>query len=95
MLLKDNSSSVGLRNQKLLVQLQVAAMHVTSVALSSSLLMIFSLLFYPVITSLSPTPTNPDWAIKKVKTAVKLAFFVSLLPLFLFLDQGPETIVTA
>nr|YP_010729841.1 NADH dehydrogenase subunit 5 [Aphanius iberus]WEF74356.1 NADH dehydrogenase subunit 5 [Aphanius iberus] len=70
-------------------------MHTMSLALPSSLLIIFSLLLYPVFTTLTPSPTNHDWALTKVKTAVKLAFLVSLLPLFLFLDQGAETILTA
>lgn len=93
-LLKDNSSSVGLRNQKLLVQIQVAAMHPTSLMISSSLVTIFALLAYPLVTTIRPTPRGPHWATSHVKTAVKIAFFVSLLPLVLFLNEGAETIVT-
>nr|QQL03062.1 NADH dehydrogenase subunit 5 [Cyprinodon bovinus] len=70
-------------------------MHVTPAILSSCLLIVFLILLYPVLTTLSPTPHTPGWAVLEVKTAVKLAFFTSLLPLFLFLDQGAETIVTA
>nr|YP_009229318.1 NADH dehydrogenase subunit 5 [Paracanthurus hepatus]ALT22456.1 NADH dehydrogenase subunit 5 [Paracanthurus hepatus] len=69
-------------------------MHPTSLMMASSLLVIFTLLVYPVLTTLSPNPKKADWALTHVKTAVKLAFFVSLLPLFLFLDQGAETILT-
>lgn len=94
LLLKDNSSSVGLRNQKLLVQIQVAAMHPTSVIMASSLIIIFTLLVYPLITTLTPAPREPKWALAQVKVAVKLAFFVSLLPLFLFLNEGLEIVIT-
>nr|QSH90678.1 NADH dehydrogenase subunit 5 [Pseudotolithus typus] len=69
-------------------------MHTTSLMMSSSLIIIFFLLSYPVLTTLNPQPQNPDWALSKVKTAVKLAFFVSLLPLFLFLNEGAEAIIT-
>nr|WNH19368.1 NADH dehydrogenase subunit 5 [Abudefduf saxatilis] len=70
-------------------------MHYTPIMMTSSLIMIFLLLLYPVLTTLTPTPQKDDWAITKVKTAVKLAFFISLLPLFLFLDEGAETIITS
>nr|YP_001054799.1 NADH dehydrogenase subunit 5 [Cymatogaster aggregata]BAF46828.1 ND5 [Cymatogaster aggregata] len=66
----------------------------TSVAMTSSLIAIFFFLAHPILTSFSPTPSQSDWALTKVKTAVKLAFFASLLPLALFLDEGAETIIT-
>uniref|UniRef100_UPI0030FF055B NADH dehydrogenase subunit 5 n=1 Tax=Cynoscion striatus TaxID=499535 RepID=UPI0030FF055B len=69
-------------------------MHTTSLMMTSSLIIIFFLLAYPVFTTLNPRPQAPDWALSQVKTAVKLAFFTSLLPLFLFLNEGAETIVT-
>nr|YP_001491276.1 NADH dehydrogenase subunit 5 [Lethrinus obsoletus]BAF51787.1 NADH dehydrogenase subunit 5 [Lethrinus obsoletus]BAQ20900.1 NADH dehydrogenase subunit 5 [Lethrinus obsoletus] len=69
-------------------------MHPTPLMMTSSLIIIFSLLAYPVLTTLTPTPQGPNWALTHVKTAVKLAFFVSLLPLCLFLNEGAETIVT-
>nr|WNH22021.1 NADH dehydrogenase subunit 5 [Pseudupeneus maculatus] len=69
-------------------------MHTTSLMMTSSLIIIFSLLLYPVLTTLSPTPSAPDWALTHVKTAVKWAFLVSLLPLCLFLNEGAETIIT-
>nr|YP_010949705.1 NADH dehydrogenase subunit 5 [Psenes maculatus]WMI35531.1 NADH dehydrogenase subunit 5 [Psenes maculatus] len=70
-------------------------MHPTSLMMTTSLIIVFSLLAYPVLTTLSPQPQTPDWALTKVKTAVKLAFFVSLLPLFLFMNEGAETIITS
>nr|WCJ45055.1 NADH dehydrogenase subunit 5 [Pristipomoides sieboldii] len=69
-------------------------MHPTSLMMTSSLIIIFTLLLYPVLTTLSPNPQKEEWALTHVKTAVKLAFFVSLLPLFLFLNEGVETIIT-
>nr|BDT39260.1 nicotinamide adenine dinucleotide dehydrogenase 5 [Spirinchus lanceolatus] len=70
-------------------------MHLTSTILSSSLLLIFVLLLYPLLTTLNASPVHKEWAITHVKTAVKAAFLVSLLPLFIFLNSGAETIVTA
>nr|YP_010463367.1 NADH dehydrogenase subunit 5 [Cephalopholis leopardus]UUK29343.1 NADH dehydrogenase subunit 5 [Cephalopholis leopardus] len=70
-------------------------MHPTSVIMTSSLIIIFSLLIYPVLSTLDPEPQKDNWALSHVKTAVKLAFLVSLLPLFLFLNEGAETIITS
>nr|BBM34783.1 NADH dehydrogenase subunit 5 [Parapterois heterura] len=70
-------------------------MHYTSLVMSSSLILVFLILLYPIFMTLSPHPQKPDWATASVKTSVALAFFVSLLPLFLFLNQGVETIVTS
>nr|BBM35067.1 NADH dehydrogenase subunit 5 [Hoplichthys fasciatus] len=70
-------------------------MHTSSLIMSSSLIIIFILLIYPVLTTLTPRPQNQDWALSHVKTAIKLAFFISLLPLFLFLSEGAETIITS
>nr|BBG74601.1 NADH dehydrogenase subunit 5 [Chiasmodon harteli] len=69
-------------------------MYPTTFALTSSLLLTISLLIFPLLTTLSPSPHQKPWALTHVKTAVKTAFFVSLLPLFIFLDEGAEMIVT-
>nr|YP_010950459.1 NADH dehydrogenase subunit 5 [Microstomus pacificus]WMI36415.1 NADH dehydrogenase subunit 5 [Microstomus pacificus] len=69
-------------------------MHPTSLMISSSLITIFALLAYPLATTLHPSLRGPEWAASYVKTAVKAAFFVSLLPLTLFLNEGAETIVS-
>nr|AER08718.1 NADH dehydrogenase subunit 5 [Collichthys lucidus]QQY84824.1 NADH dehydrogenase subunit 5 [Collichthys lucidus] len=69
-------------------------MHTTSLMMTSSLITMLLLLAYPVFTTLNPDPRGPDWSLSQVKTAVKLTFFVSLLPLFLFLNEGAEMIVT-
>nr|YP_009116586.1 NADH dehydrogenase subunit 5 [Gerres oyena]BAQ20861.1 NADH dehydrogenase subunit 5 [Gerres oyena] len=69
-------------------------MYTTPVMMTTSLVTILLVLAYPVLTTLSPNPTSKDWALSHVKTAVKLAFFISLLPLALFLNEGAETIIT-
>nr|AZN62423.1 NADH dehydrogenase subunit 5 [Channa diplogramma] len=69
-------------------------MHPTSLAMTSSLLTIFAILMYPVLSTMRPTPLNTNWALSHVKNAVKLAFLVSLFPLFLFLTEGAEVIIT-
>nr|YP_010156084.1 NADH dehydrogenase subunit 5 [Acropoma japonicum]QQY85685.1 NADH dehydrogenase subunit 5 [Acropoma japonicum] len=69
-------------------------MHLAPLIMTSSLITIFMLLTYPLLTTLSPQPLKSNWALTQVKTAVMLAFFVSLLPLFLLLNEGVETIVT-
>nr|YP_010745137.1 NADH dehydrogenase subunit 5 [Troglonectes donglanensis]WET58628.1 NADH dehydrogenase subunit 5 [Troglonectes donglanensis] len=69
-------------------------MHPTTLILSSSLILVITILIYPLLTTLHPTPKNPNWATTHVKTAVSTAFFISLLPLMMFLDQGTETIIT-
>nr|YP_003848796.1 NADH dehydrogenase subunit 5 [Hapalogenys nigripinnis]ADL14734.1 NADH dehydrogenase subunit 5 [Hapalogenys nigripinnis] len=69
-------------------------MHMTSLVMSTSLPIIFLILLSSVVTTLNPEPRPADWALSQVKTAVKLAFFVSLLPLFLFLNEGAELIIT-
>nr|NP_739682.1 NADH dehydrogenase subunit 5 [Diplacanthopoma brachysoma]BAC23226.1 NADH dehydrogenase subunit 5 [Diplacanthopoma brachysoma] len=70
-------------------------MHPTALMMTSSLIIIFILLMYPLVTTLNPSPQNDTWARTHVKTAVKTAFFISLLPLFLFLNEGAETIITS
>ncbi|NP_739838.1 NADH dehydrogenase subunit 5 (mitochondrion) [Gambusia affinis] len=67
----------------------------TALLLPSCMMIIFLILLFPVLTTLSPTPLITGWALTKTKNAVKLAFFISLFPLFLFFDQGAETIITA
>nr|YP_009370093.1 NADH dehydrogenase subunit 5 [Schistura fasciolata]ARO91942.1 NADH dehydrogenase subunit 5 [Schistura fasciolata] len=69
-------------------------MHPTTMIMSSSLLLVITVLIYPLMTTLTPTPKNSKWATTHVKTAVSTAFFISLLPLMLFLDQGAEVIIT-
>nr|YP_008593584.1 NADH dehydrogenase subunit 5 [Assurger anzac]BAN83552.1 NADH dehydrogenase subunit 5 [Assurger anzac] len=65
----------------------------TSLVMSTSLVITLLLLLLPIFSTLSPHPLSPSWATTQVKTAVKLAFFISLLPLFLFLNEGAEAII--
>nr|QHR84912.1 NADH dehydrogenase subunit 5 [Tetraodon lineatus] len=70
-------------------------MHTTPLIMTSTLVLIFALLTHPLLSTLSPKPKPPNWALKQVKTAVKLAFLTSLLPLFLFLNEGAEAVITS
>nr|YP_009355530.1 NADH dehydrogenase subunit 5 [Plesiops nakaharae]BAX03835.1 NADH dehydrogenase subunit 5 [Plesiops nakaharae]BBU25888.1 NADH dehydrogenase subunit 5 [Plesiops nakaharae] len=70
-------------------------MHYSSTTMTSSMLIVFVLLTFPVMSTITPSPLESNWALTKAKTAVKLAFFVSLLPLFLFLHEGAEAITTS
>nr|YP_010960376.1 NADH dehydrogenase subunit 5 [Baldwinella vivanus]WNH37740.1 NADH dehydrogenase subunit 5 [Baldwinella vivanus] len=63
--------------------------------MTSSLIIILALLVYPVLTSLSPSPLVPQWAVVSATTAVKMAFLVSLLPLCLYLSNGTEIVVSS
>nr|BAU46271.1 NADH dehydrogenase subunit 5 [Lepidocephalichthys hasselti] len=69
-------------------------MHLTTLTLSSSMMIVIVILIYPLLTTLHPTPKTQKWSITHAKTAVSTAFLISLLPLMIFLDQGAETIVT-
>nr|WNX94722.1 NADH dehydrogenase subunit 5 [Notropis greenei] len=66
----------------------------TAQVMSSSFLLIVTILILPLLTTLNPNPQGPNWASSHVKTAVSTAFFVSLLPLMVYLAQGAENITT-
>nr|YP_009469548.1 NADH dehydrogenase subunit 5 [Sinocyclocheilus jii]AVE15058.1 NADH dehydrogenase subunit 5 [Sinocyclocheilus jii] len=59
----------------------------------SSLLLIFFILVYPLFTTLNPNQQNSNMA-EMTKIAVSSAFFVSLLPLMIFLNLKTEGIIT-
>nr|YP_009434096.1 NADH dehydrogenase subunit 5 [Potamotrygon magdalenae]AOV63711.1 NADH dehydrogenase subunit 5 [Potamotrygon magdalenae] len=64
-----------------------------SLAFNTSFLLIFTTLLYPLLL---PTiaPPNQTWPSIHIKTAVKTSFLISLIPTFIFLDQGLESITT-
>nr|AZJ16636.1 NADH dehydrogenase subunit 5 [Photopectoralis bindus] len=66
-------------------------MHPAAITMGSSLILIFTILSFPLLLSMHPN--NQNTALH-AKTAVKLAFFTSLLPLFIMLNQGTETIIS-
>nr|YP_009051436.1 NADH dehydrogenase subunit 5 [Glyptothorax sinensis]AIH00476.1 NADH dehydrogenase subunit 5 [Glyptothorax sinensis] len=61
---------------------------------TTSLLLTLTILLLPLMMTLSPKPLDQNWATKHVKTAVSTAFFINIIPLLIFLDQGMETIIT-
>lgn len=69
-------------------------MHIAPLMLTSSLVITLSTLFYPLLISLNPTPKSPEQTTAQVKAAVSTAFFISLISLIIFLDQGTESILT-
>nr|YP_009034385.1 NADH dehydrogenase subunit 5 [Doryrhamphus japonicus]BAO84716.1 NADH dehydrogenase subunit 5 [Doryrhamphus japonicus] len=69
-------------------------MHPTSLVMTSSILTIFILLLMPIISTLSPKQLPHDWVNTHVKTSVKMAFMISLVPLFIFFNNGNEAIIT-
>nr|BCB28879.1 NADH dehydrogenase subunit 5 [Tanakia tanago] len=69
-------------------------MNPTTLIMSSSLILVLLILTLPLLTTLNPEPRTPKWANTHVKTAVSTSFFISLLPLLLFLDQGMENVIT-
>nr|YP_009316472.1 NADH dehydrogenase subunit 5 [Halaelurus buergeri]AOV83440.1 NADH dehydrogenase subunit 5 [Halaelurus buergeri] len=65
-----------------------------NIIFNTSFLLIFTILIFPLLTSLSPKELKHNWSSLYVKTAVKISFFISLIPLTIFLDQGLESIIT-
>nr|UXB58026.1 NADH dehydrogenase subunit 5 [Siphateles bicolor] len=69
-------------------------MNLVALIMSSSLILVLTVLMFPLLMTLNPKPQKPEWAGTHVKTAVSTAFFISLLPLMIFLDQGVESVTT-
>nr|YP_006073218.1 NADH dehydrogenase subunit 5 [Dendrophysa russelii]AFG17316.1 NADH dehydrogenase subunit 5 [Dendrophysa russelii] len=70
-------------------------MYTPATALSCALLTTIAVLAYPLFTTLNPNNPKPGWALYEVKTGIKVAFFISLFPLSLFLHEGSETFVSS
>nr|UZP16882.1 NADH dehydrogenase subunit 5 [Thyrsites atun] len=62
--------------------------------MSSSLLTTLFLLAYPLTTTFEAPPRPAPWISARVNTAIKLAFFVSLIPLFVYMNEGTEMVIT-
>nr|YP_009271643.1 NADH dehydrogenase subunit 5 [Scincella vandenburghi]ANX10367.1 NADH dehydrogenase subunit 5 [Scincella vandenburghi] len=54
----------------------------------------FILLLIPIMTTMTPTPLKQNWSLTHAKAAVKLAFFMSTIPLITFLNYGTEITIT-
>nr|YP_009650982.1 NADH dehydrogenase subunit 5 [Chrysichthys nigrodigitatus]QCY72448.1 NADH dehydrogenase subunit 5 [Chrysichthys nigrodigitatus] len=64
------------------------------IIMTSTLLLTLTMLVWPLVMTLDPKPLNQDWGLKHIKTTVSLTFFISLIPLIIFLDQGMENVMT-
>nr|YP_009182789.1 NADH dehydrogenase subunit 5 [Austrolebias charrua]AKL82662.1 NADH dehydrogenase subunit 5 [Austrolebias charrua] len=65
-----------------------------SFMMSTSYIIILLFLLYPLASSLLFHPQYQNLSPLKIKTAVKMSFFMSLIPLCLFINQGMETMMT-
>nr|UDN39045.1 NADH dehydrogenase subunit 5 [Hyphessobrycon pulchripinnis]UEV65420.1 NADH dehydrogenase subunit 5 [Hyphessobrycon pulchripinnis] len=68
-------------------------MHTVPLILSSSFLLTLGILLYPLLLSTILAPQKLKQLNTHVKTAVSTAFFFSMIPLTIFLDQGAECIL--
>nr|NP_740007.1 NADH dehydrogenase subunit 5 [Indostomus paradoxus]BAC23603.1 NADH dehydrogenase subunit 5 [Indostomus paradoxus] len=70
-------------------------MHLSPTTFSTTLLLTLTLLTFPLLLALKPNTPHNSSLVAQTKTAVKLAFFTSLLPLFMFLHDGLDTLATS
>nr|YP_010956845.1 NADH dehydrogenase subunit 5 [Synodus foetens]WMY89990.1 NADH dehydrogenase subunit 5 [Synodus foetens] len=66
-------------------------MHTATTMMTSTLLLTIALLILPLLGTLISPHQRKNWALKQATTAVKMAFFVSTLPLCIFINEGLET----
>nr|WNH38000.1 NADH dehydrogenase subunit 5 [Gobiidae sp.] len=69
-------------------------MHSAPVMMTTSLLAIFFILSLPLLTTITHPSHSKTWTHRQAIVAVKLAFFVSLFSLSLFVADGAEVIIT-
>nr|BBA31834.1 NADH dehydrogenase subunit 5 [Takydromus tachydromoides] len=62
--------------------------------LYSTMLTVFFILAHPVLTAMNPIPLMMGWGLMYAKTAVQLAFKVSLIPLAIYMNFGMEASTT-
>uniref|UniRef100_A0A650D0X2 NADH-ubiquinone oxidoreductase chain 5 n=1 Tax=Tatia intermedia TaxID=238666 RepID=A0A650D0X2_9TELE len=65
-----------------------------STIMTTTLLLTLSILIWPLLMTLNPKALSQDWTLKHAKTAVSTAFFINIIPLLIFLDQGMESTIT-
>nr|YP_010956572.1 NADH dehydrogenase subunit 5 [Synodus poeyi]WMY89665.1 NADH dehydrogenase subunit 5 [Synodus poeyi] len=70
-------------------------MHAPTTMMTSALLLTMTLLLLPLTTTLLSPKKHKDWAFNQATLGVKLAFFISLLPLSIFINEGLETTTIA
>nr|YP_010956364.1 NADH dehydrogenase subunit 5 [Synodus macrops]WMY89457.1 NADH dehydrogenase subunit 5 [Synodus macrops] len=63
----------------------------TPTMMTSSLLLTIVVLILPLLSTLTTPLSNKEWASTQATLAVKVAFFISLLPLMTFTYEGLET----
>nr|YP_009180449.1 NADH dehydrogenase subunit 5 [Lacerta bilineata]ALL97143.1 NADH dehydrogenase subunit 5 [Lacerta bilineata] len=62
--------------------------------LHSTMLTVLFILIHPIITTMNPLPLMMGWGMLYAKTAVQLAFKISLIPLAIFMNYGMEASMT-
>nr|YP_740290.1 NADH dehydrogenase subunit 5 [Lacerta viridis viridis]CAJ45056.1 NADH dehydrogenase subunit 5 [Lacerta viridis viridis] len=62
--------------------------------LHSTMLTVLFILIHPIITTMNPIPLMMGWGMLYAKTAVQLAFKISLIPLAIFMNYGMEASMT-
>nr|YP_002154605.1 NADH dehydrogenase subunit 5 [Ablennes hians]YP_009355478.1 NADH dehydrogenase subunit 5 [Dermogenys pusilla]QDE52634.1 NADH dehydrogenase subunit 5 [Dermogenys pusilla]BAG69282.1 NADH dehydrogenase subunit 5 [Ablennes hians]BAX03757.1 NADH dehydrogenase subunit 5 [Dermogenys pusilla]BBU25654.1 NADH dehydrogenase subunit 5 [Ablennes hians]BBU25667.1 NADH dehydrogenase subunit 5 [Dermogenys pusilla] len=68
-------------------------MHFTPLIMASTFNVILLILILPIVSTLNPKIMNQKQFSMDIKTAVKVTFFISLIPLFLFFNNGTEIII--
>nr|YP_010276490.1 NADH dehydrogenase subunit 5 [Omobranchus fasciolatoceps]UHY39623.1 NADH dehydrogenase subunit 5 [Omobranchus fasciolatoceps]URH13679.1 NADH dehydrogenase subunit 5 [Omobranchus fasciolatoceps] len=69
-------------------------MQLTALMMTSSMMLIFIILTTPILFTLTPVTKTSAWPLEAVMTSVKLGFFISLLPLCLFLNEGAQSMTS-
>nr|QLI49131.1 NADH dehydrogenase subunit 5 [Lacerta agilis] len=62
--------------------------------LHSTMLTVLFILIHPILTTMNPIPLMMGWGMLYAKTAVQLAFKISLIPLAIFMNYGMEASMT-
>nr|YP_044775.1 NADH dehydrogenase subunit 5 [Smaug warreni]BAD24760.1 NADH dehydrogenase subunit 5 [Smaug warreni] len=61
----------------------------------TSIMTTLLVLLIPITKTMNPTPINMDWHMTQAKTAVKMAWLISMVPLLTFYTHGVETSMTS